>query len=403
MDGGVVRRPATKRCALMMALGRLGVCGVVVAAAATVLSGCASPTQVRAVGQVVVERVPDAGLVADISVGPGGTVHLVSIDGTPEAGDVMYRRRTSSATAWSAPIRVNATAGAGMTIGAVRGPRIAEGRRGLVHVLWNGSSRVTTDQKRGAPLLYARIDGSRVSDARNLMTASTMLDGGGAIATDQDGHVYALWHGLVAPRTRDAERNAFLSVSTDDGGSFAPEHVVNPENSGVCGCCGMAATVPAGSGLLWLVRAATDDRARDMMIMRLDGGVPSVLLRDPWQLEACPLSTSALANTATGAVAAWETRGQILTSEVVGGRAGRPVPAPGTGQRRFPAVALNTAGDMLLAWTEGAAWARGGSLAWVLLEHGSRRELDAGTVPNLRPWTKPAAYARPDGRFVLLY
>lgn len=393
MDDRVVRR----------ALARLCICGSVIAGAATLSSGCANSTQAGAVGQVLVERVPGDGLVADIAVGPGGTVHLVSVEGTPDAGDVMYRHRASSATAWSAPMRVNRTAGAGLAIGAVRGPRIVEGRRGLVHVLWNGSSKVTTDQKRGAPLLYARIDGTRVSDARSLMTTSTMLDGGGAVAADQDGHVYALWHGLIAPRTRDAERNAFLSVSADDGGSFAAERVVNPENSGVCGCCGMAATVSPGTGLLWLVRAATGDKARDMMLMRLDRGAPAVLLRDPWQLEACPLSTSALANTATGAVAAWETRGQILTAEVIDGRAGRPVPAPGTGQRRFPAVALNGAGDVLLAWTEGAAWGRGGSLAWVLLEHGSRRELAAGTVPSLRPWTKPAVYARPDGRFVVLY
>ncbi len=382
---------------------RAWVAGVLVTSGVAIATGCTRAQPPHAASLVSVERVPGNGVVADIAVGAGNTVHLVTVEGPAEGGDVIYRHRASNEQAWSAPLRVNATSGAALAIGTIRGPHIAEGRRGLVHVLWNGSSKVTTDQRRGAPLLYARIDGGRVSDARNLMTTSTSLDGGGAIAADQDGHVYGLWHGLLPPHQRDADRTAFLSVSSDDGASFGPERVVSPDGSGACSCCGMAATVAKGTGLIWLFRAATGDHARDTMIMRLDNGVPSPLLRDPWELQECPLSTNALALGPQGAVAAWETRGQILTAEIVGNRASRPETAPGSGQRRYPAVAINNAGDMVLAWTENAAWARGGDLAWVLLEHGTRRELASGTAPKLRPWTKPVVYARPDGTFVVLH
>lgn len=383
----------------MRLAGALAIAGV----AFSLTAACASSQPPDAATLVSVERVPGNGAVADLVVGPTGTVHLVSVEGNAEAGDVMYRHRASNEDTWSAPLRVNATPGAALAIGTIRGPRVAEGRRGQVYVLWNGSSKVTTDQQRGSPLLFARIDAGRVGAARNLMTKSTMLDGGGAIAADQAGHVYAMWHGLLPPHQLDADRTAFLSVSDDDGVTFEAERVVSPAGSGACGCCGMAAAVVKDTGLLWLFRAATGDHARDMMIMRRESDASSVLLRDPWELQECPLSTSAIGLGPRGAVAAWETRGQILTSDISEGKASPATPVRGTGQRRYPAVALNSAGDTLLAWTEGAAWARGGDLAWVLLEHGNRRELASGTASKLPPWTKPAAYARPDGTFVILH
>lgn len=372
-----------------------------------VLTGCGGGVARGDSGLVRVERTPDDGILPEVSVGADGAVHLVSLHGAAAAAGVRYRKRSLTDTSWSSPVALDPTPGSGMAIGTVRGAHLAVGRRGLVHVLWNGSSAVTTDARVGAPLLYARVDGRTVTPARNLMSDSVSLDGGGAIAADGEGHVYALWHANPPLAKRDAERTAFLVVSDDDGDRFGPARVASPPASGACACCGMAALARPGRSLLWMFRAATDDRGRDVHLMRRDGdGASTVVMEDPWELEACPLSTSTIADSPLGALAAWETRGQIHYADVPDGGMplGGPQTAPGgTGRRRHPAVARNGAGDLLLAWTEGAAWGRGGDLEWVVLERGTRRELAAGRVPAIPTWTKPAAYATPTGTFVLLY
>ena len=42
-----------------------------------------------------------------------------------------------------------------------------------------------------------------------------------------------------------------------------------------------------------------------------------------------------------------------------------PMGAPGqSGNRKHPVITSNTKGEMILVWTEGTGWKRGGSLAW---------------------------------------
>jgi hypothetical protein len=70
--------------------------------------------------------------------------------------------------------------------------------------------------------------------------------------------------------------------------------------------------------------------------------------------------------------------------------------------RRLPSVAANRAGDRLIAWTEGTAWARGGRLAWEMQDArgtviGSAS--NAGLVPV---WGLVSTAALPDGSFVIL-
>ena len=65
-------------------------------------------------------------------------------------------------------------------------------------------------------------------------------------------------------------------------------------------------------------------------------------------------------------VGAWETGGQVYWTRVDGDGSSRlPVAAPGKGKgRKHPRVAVNRKGDVMLAWTEGTGWQKGGSLAY---------------------------------------
>jgi len=87
----------------------------------------------------------------------------------------------------------------------------------------------------------------------------------------------------------------------------------------------------------------------------------------PWKIGACPMSTLALAEGPNGVAAAWDTDGQIYFATVKSGTAEFTTPqgAPGAGRgRKHPAVAVNAKGEMVLAWTEGTGWQKGGVLAW---------------------------------------
>ena len=82
-----------------------------------------------------------------------------------------------------------------------------------------------------------------------------------------------------------------------------------------------------------------------------------------------------------------------------------PIAAPGAGDnRKHPSLAVNSRGELLLAWTEGTGWQKGGSLAWQLFDSegqpkGERGKIEAG-IPT---WSMPAAVARRDGTFLLIH
>jgi len=64
---------------------------------------------------------------------------------------------------------------------------------------------------------------------------------------------------------------------------------------------------------------------------------------------------------------------------------------------------VNNAGQILVVWTEGTAWARGGSLAWRLFGPNGRPLTESGASRGLPAWSFGAAAAQPDGTFIVFY
>src|ERR1700726_2427868 len=83
-------------------------------------------------GDVRVQRVPDGGIQPRVAVAADGTIHLIYFSGDPAAGDIFYVRNSGK------PIRVNSHPGSAIALGNIRGPQLALGRSGRVHVAWNG-------------------------------------------------------------------------------------------------------------------------------------------------------------------------------------------------------------------------------------------------------------------------
>ncbi len=118
------------------------------------------------------------------------------------------------------------------------------------------------------------------------------------------------------------------------------------------------------------------------------------------------MSTMALVQGPDGVFAAWETDGQIYFAR---GKAGtttftEPQAAPGDGEgRKHPALAVNAQGDMLLAWTEGTGWQKGGALVWQVFDRNGEPTGTRGRVPGGIPvWGLPTAAAT-DGGFTIIH
>src|SRR5437879_10167524 len=93
------------------------------------------------------------------------------------------------------------------------------------------------------------------------------------------------------------------------------------------------------------------------------------------------MSTMALVEGPSGVVAAWETDGQIYFAGAKPGTDSltKPQAAPGTGrERKHPALAVNAKGEMILVWTEGTGWEKGGALAWQVFDNSGKATEDRG-------------------------
>src|SRR4051812_22902328 len=118
------------------------------------------------------------------------------------------------------------------------------------------------------------------------------------------------------------------------------------------------------------------------------------------------MSTMALVQGPKGVFAAWETNGQIYFAGSKPGTTAftEPQAAPGDGQgRKHPSLAINARGEMLLAWTEGIGWQKGGALAWQVFDDNGKPTAGGRDDAGIPVWGLPAAVADRDGRFIIIH
>lgn len=356
-------------------------------------------------------RVPDGGIQPQIAVDEKGAIHLLYYKGDPGAGDLYYAKSADGAS-FSAPLKVNSEPGSAIATGNVRGAHIALGKNGRVHIAWMGSSKAPKGVNDMAPMLYTRLDdsGAKFEPERNVMQFATGLDGGGTVAADNAGNVYVFWHGDAGARKGETARQVWLAKSSDDGKTFAKEIPALKQATGACACCGMAAHADAKGEVHVLFRTAMgmgkmpDVRDMFLLVSKDKGATFTGADLHAWKLNQCAMSTSQLSDSAAGTLAAWETRGQIFFSKIASGTPSTPVAAPGEGgKRKHPAVAANAAGETALAWTDGMAWQKGGSVEWQLFDKSGKPLDEKGKADGVPANSVIAAFAKPDGSFVIVY
>lgn len=363
---------------------------------------------------VHVVRIPGGGLQPQVAADPEGNIHLVYLKGDPKGCDVFYSIRKSGQQTFSAPIQVNTEPGSAIALGTVRGAQIAIGRKGRVHVAWNGSQPAHETGAKGAPMLYTRSEtrGLRFEPQRNLMISTMNLDGGGSVAADSKGNVYVVWHAHPRNGPEDeTHRAVYLARSTDDGFSFAPERKLTSEENGACACCGLKAFADDNNRVAIVYRAADEVGNRDSkLLLSLDAGTTfrSTTL-GTWHSTTCPMSTPALGRgPGNDLLAVWETQGQIharnLTPDRLASSPPSWTPEENPANRKHPVFAWSLSGGnrVLIAWVEGTGWGKGGSLAWEC------RDIDnnvrtSGQALGVPAWDLPAAFPDPDGTFTIVF
>jgi hypothetical protein len=358
-------------------------------------------------------RVPDGGIQPQVAVDGRGIVHIVYYKGDAAHGDIFYVRSTDGGQTFSAPIRVNSQPGSAIAMGNIRGAQIAVGKNGRVHVAWNGSD-VALPRGPGklynSPMLYTRLraDGTGFELQRNLMRSTFALDGGGSVAADTIGNVYVAWHGLAPGTDGETERRVWIARSSDDGATFSPEQPAWNQPTGACGCCELRIFAQPRGAVYLLYRSAVRGVERDMYLLgaRPSGSFSGKRLSQ-WHINGCPMSSEAFAVAKNGVLGAWETRGQVYFTRINPAtfQPGPSIPAPGAaGDRKHPALAVNSRGQVLMAWTEGTGWGQGGSVAWQLYDPDGHPVAGAsGRTNGVPAWSLVAAFARPDGSFTVLY
>lgn len=360
--------------------------------------------------RVQLVRTPNGGLQPQTFVDGKGTVHLLYFKGEAKGGDVFYVQRSSGAKEFSKPLQVNTIAGSAIAVGTIRGAQLALGKNGRVHVAWNGNKSVAESKHPGSPMWYTRLNdaGTAFEAQRDLIHTTGALDGGGSLAADTTGNVYVLWHGQPPNDKRGEEgRGLFLARSTDDGQTFAKETRVDPRDTGACACCGVRAFADSAGHVFALYRAAAGKVNRDetLLVSRNRGQTFEVINEHHWKLATCPMSSAALTESKAGTIAAWETAEQVyfVTVDPKSWQVSRPVAPPGFSKRKHPAAAANQNGDVLLAWTEGTSWQKGGSVAWQVFDASGNATTEKGRAPGVPVWGLVATVAQPDGTFVIYY
>ena len=358
---------------------------------------------------VEVRPLPDGAMQPLAVTDDSGTVHLVWLQGEPKACDVFYQKLSGGRTNGTAPVRVNRQPGSAVAIGTIRGAQVAVGRNGRVHVVWNGSSVAEPRPAEGSPLLYARLDDTHAAfePERNLMGKTAMLDGGASVAADRSGNVFVIWHAAPAvDQESEAKRRVFLARSADDGATFQSEKSISLTN-GVCGCCALRAFADRSGNLLVIYRAAATLTDRDITLLSSadQGATFTQVFTDPWTTGSCPMSSASLVDSPHGVFAAWETKGKVKATSVLPElRELFPTAAVSIGNRaKHPALAVNLRGEALCVWADGTGWQKGGSVAWRKLDAKGKPTGETTTTTGLPAWSFPAAFARDDGDFVVVF
>lgn len=375
--------------ALALALATLGLCGV---------SPASAETAVRIV------HAPGRSLVPDVVLDRHGVLHMVYALGH----NAYYVRSTDNGATFTRPVRVNSGGAVEDRMGE-RGPRLAVGSDGIIHVVW-------ADYWKPGARCFARysrsIDGGKTFQPSRQVSQMPGVDGV-AVAADGKGTVLVFWRAMAAPKPDVPDATwIYMARSTDGGSRFGPGRRISVDGAGqlACACCMMRARV-APDGTVCLAFRGAERNIRDFWMLkgspRGDRFASVRVNRDNWIINYCPMCGPELTFTPDG---------RALCAFMTGHRAYWAIsdagldafhlhvatPAKETNEI-YPTAVADRRGEVLLLWQVGPlSTSATATVKWAIYGLDGVFRGRQGTVGTCSSGTKSTAFVGTDDNFYIV-
>jgi hypothetical protein len=303
--------------------------------------------------RVQVVSTPNNGAVPDAEIDKVGAVHVAFVAGQ----DAFYVKSSDSGKTFSPPLRINSEPGSVHPPNMFRGPDIALGKDGRVHVIWysNGYQRKLPQDQWGVFYSYLDPAQSAFAPTRNL---NHKPSDNYSVAADENGNVAVIW----------MAKKLYLNKSRDNGGTFDDAEAVPVADP--CECCASRAFY-SKDGALYIDYREKANNMRDMYLLTRARGDATFskqkISTTPWQVNACPMAGTFLTGAKNGLVVAWETKGQIFYGRIDRGAGFLPpneIRAAAKG--KWPVALAAHDGTVLVSWKNGS------TLTWHLYDAADR-------------------------------
>lgn len=368
-----------------------------------------------ALPDVRVVQLPEGALVPDVIRDGAGVLHLVYGLGD----DAWYVRSADNGRTFSLPVKVNTEGKVTLKMGE-RGPKLALGKGGSIHVVW-------ADQWSPGVKVYPRygrsLDGGRTFEPPRALASLFGIDGL-TVAADGEGNVLAFFH-QVSPAQQEIPEahRLYLARSTDNGTTFESQErlKIRGMEDLACSMCMMRARITADGDVCLALRVANDN-IRDFFLLRSptreNAFVPRRINEDRWELKTCPMCGPELTLDPAGRMlCAFMSRHRVYWSALEGGQFTLHVATPaheddeiypaavGDGQGHGAPNAQVRVGEphVLLVWQVGPmAVGRQATVKWALYGNDGTFSGKQGTIGVSTSGTKATAFAGTDGAFYIV-
>ena len=316
--------------------------------------------------------------VPDAEVDSSGVIHVAYVAGE----NAFYRQSADGGKTFSTPIQINSEPGTVHPSNSYRGPDLALGKNGRVHVIWyvNAYQRKLPQDHWG--VFYAHIDPGQnsFSPARNL---NHKPSDNYSLAANAKGEVDVVW----------MAGKLFLTSSNDNGDTFSSAQSIDIADP--CECCASRALLE-GDKLIIAYREKANN-VRDMHLLTREPGKPfskQRLSSTEWQINSCPMTGTSLTLSKDSIASAWETKGEIFFT-TLNSTALAPTETKATRRGKWPVALRSADGSQFVSWKDG------NTVNWQIYDqNGSPLSLirsETSSNPN-----RHAAVALKDGSFLII-
>lgn len=321
--------------------------------------------------------------------------------------NAYYVRSRDNGATFTAPVKVNSEGSVQFTMGE-RGPKLALGAEGIVHVVWVDcwAPGVRTFAR------YSRsTDGGKSFEPLKTISSMSGVDGV-TLGASAWGDVLACWH-TAQPPQKEVPQATWLHMtrSADSGVTFAPDERLSLTNHNglACSMCMMRARFDADGNACLAFRSA-ENSVRDFYVAKAARGENRFTAvrvnQDQWELPTCPMCGPELTIGPDGQLlCAFMSRHKVYWSVAERKSAefklhvATPANEP---DEIYPTAVVNRRGEVLFVWQVGPMSTTGrATVHWA--RYGANAKLQSqGIVGTTTSGTKATAFVGTDDQFYLV-